>query len=289
MGLPALEARTVATADSERHQPQEMAPTVRHESLGDCLIRCKVGDPSKPVMFGMTGFEGTSTIFAKLPTEGDFYALEHEHFATGLAEHLREATMAELAAKYAARIIKELVRRERAATKGTIAPDAPIHRATPYVLIGSSFGAILAHHVAVAVHERGRPAAGLVLIEPESEFGYEVRDVDPYSVSGLRTLRQRQKRHNRIIAAGHDRRKVCIQLSTPRSFRPLTHFVFPRCVSIFFAPVHLCTGGGDLRVHYRHDAVCSRRVSGIERGEGRGGGCGGRRGQSRCKPALRCQ
>ena len=258
MGLPAREAQAVATADSVRHLSQERtALTERHESLGDCLIRCKVGDPSKPVMFGITGIEGTATMFANLPTEGDLYALEHEHFATGLAKHLREATMAELAAKYAARIIKELARRERAPTKGTIAPDAPIHRATPYILIGASFGAVLAHHMAVVMHERGRPAAGLVLIDPESDYGYEVRDVDPYSISGLRTLRQRRKRHNCIIAAGPNRRTVCIQLSTPRSFRPLTHFIFPRYISILFAPVHLCTGGGLLRANDLHDAVSS--------------------------------
>ena len=211
MGLPAREAQTVATADSVRHQTQEMAaPTVRHESLGDCLIRCKVGDPSKPVMFGITGLEGTATIFNKFHHDGDLYALQHEHYATGAAEHLRETTMAELAAKYAALIIKELVRRESAPTEGTIAPDVPIHRVTPYILIGTSFGAVLAHHIAVEVHARGRPAAGLALIDPVSKNGYGVRDVDPYSISGLLTLRQRQKRHNRIIAAGPDRRNVCI-------------------------------------------------------------------------------
>jgi hypothetical protein len=73
--------------------------------------------------------------------------------------------MAELGAKYAALIIKELVRREGVPTECIAVPNAPANCAAPYVLIGISFGATLAHHVAVAAHARGHPADGLVIIE----------------------------------------------------------------------------------------------------------------------------
>ena len=88
--------------------------------------------------------------------------------------------MAELGAKYAALIIKELVRREGVPTECVAVPNAPANCAAPYMLIGASFGSMLAHHVAVAAHARGRPAAGLVLLEPV-----------PLVLSGLRTRGRR--------------------------------------------------------------------------------------------------
>ena len=143
-----------------------------HELLGNCLIRLHAGDPSKPPTFAITSLEGTATMFAPLQTEGDLYALQHEHISTGSRAALREASLTGLAAKYAALIIEELVRRDSSSTKCTVASNAPTSRAVPdkpaapYVLIGASFGSFLAHHVAVAAHALGRPAAGLVLLEP---------------------------------------------------------------------------------------------------------------------------
>ena len=156
--------------------PARLAPgvalDVAHELLGNCLIRLRAGDPSKPPIFAITSIEGTATIFAPLQTEGDLYALQHEHISTGSRVALREASLVGLAAKYAALIIKELVRRDSSSTECTVAPNAPtIHAvpdesAAPYVLIGGSFGSLLAHHVAVAAYALGRPALGLVLLDP---------------------------------------------------------------------------------------------------------------------------
>ena len=143
-----------------------------HELLSHCLIRLRAGDPSKPPTFAITSLDGTATMFAPLQAEGDLYALQHEHISTGSRAALREVSLAGLAAKYAALIIKELVRRDSSSTERTIAPDAPTIRAVPnesaapYVLIGASFGSFLAHHVAVAAHALGYPAAGLVLLDP---------------------------------------------------------------------------------------------------------------------------
>ena len=102
-------------------------------------------------------------MFAPLHAEGDLYALQHEHISTGSREALREAS---LAATYAAAIIKELVRRNSSSTECTDVPDAPTIRrvsdesASPYVLIGASFGSFLAHHIAVAASALGRPLLG---------------------------------------------------------------------------------------------------------------------------------
>ena len=113
--------------------------------------------------------------------------------------------MAELGAKYAALIIKELVRREGVSTERVGVPNAPVNCAAPYVLIGASFGSLLAHYVAVAAHARGRPAAGLVVIEPTSP----VPNCD--STDGLGE-----------ISTGLTRQQVCIlfvhTLSTLLSF-----------------------------------------------------------------------
>tara|TARA_B100000795_G_scaffold173908_1_gene131253 strand:- start:1063 stop:1668 length:606 start_codon:yes stop_codon:yes gene_type:complete len=116
-----------------------------------------VGDPSKPPLFALTSLDGSGTLFAPLQAEGDVYALQHEHVGTGARAALSEASLAELAAKYAALILAEMVRRD---------PAAPNESAAPFVLIGVSFGAFLAHHVAVAADALGHPAAGLVLLEP---------------------------------------------------------------------------------------------------------------------------
>ena len=179
VALPVLEAPTAAADDSyllvqspvlqldgaASAQPRSGALDAAYEPLGDCLIRLRVGDPSKPPMFAITSIEGTATVFASLQTEGDLYALLHEHIATGARATLCQASMAELGAKYAALIIKELVRREGVPTECIAVPNAPVNCAAPYVLIGISFGATLAHHVAVAAHARGHPADGLVIIE----------------------------------------------------------------------------------------------------------------------------
>ena len=79
------------------------------------------------------------------------------HVSTGARAALSEASLAELAAKYAALILAEMARRD---------PAAPDESAAPFVLLGVSFGSFLAHHVAVAADALGRPAAGLVLLEP---------------------------------------------------------------------------------------------------------------------------
>ena len=177
--FPALEVPArVAAVDSYRvvQSPARLAPGVAlgavHELLSHCLIRLRAGDPSKPPTFAITSLDGTATMFAPLQAEGDLYALQHEHISTGSRAALREVSLAGLAAKYAALIIKELVRRDSSSTERTIAPNAPTIRAVPnesaapYVLIGASFGSFLAHHVAVAAHALGRPAAGLVLLDP---------------------------------------------------------------------------------------------------------------------------
>ena len=113
------------------------------------------------------------------------------------------------AAKYAALIIEELVRRDSSSTKCTVASNAPTSRAVPdkpaapYVLIGASFGSFLAHHVAVAAHALGRPAAGLVLL-------------DPWPVPPL--LRTRGRRLLlRFSGAPRDCRQVCAPSQHPRS------------------------------------------------------------------------
>jgi hypothetical protein len=185
VALPALEATTAAADDSyflvqSLVQPDGAASAqhrsgalgAAYEPLGDCLTRLRTGDPSKPPMFAITSIEGTATAFASLQTEGDLYALLHEHIATGARATLCQASMADLGAKYAALIIKELVRREGVPTECKAVPNAPANCAAPYVLIGMSFGATLAHHVAVAAHARGHPANGLVsidLISPAAE------------------------------------------------------------------------------------------------------------------------
>ena len=133
------------------------SPAGAHEALGDCLLRLRLGDPSKPPLFALTSLDGSGTLFAPLQAEGDVYALQHEHVGTGARAALSEASLAELAAKYAALILVEMARRD---------PAAPDESAAPFVLIGVSFGAFLAHHVAVAAHALGRPAGGLVLLEP---------------------------------------------------------------------------------------------------------------------------
>ena len=133
------------------------SPAAAHEALGDCLLRLRLGDPSKPPLFALTSLDGSGTLFAPLQAEGDLYALQHEHVSTGARAALSEASLAELAAKYAALILAEMARRD---------PAAPDESAAPFVLLGVSFGSFLAHHVAVAADALGRPAAGLVLLEP---------------------------------------------------------------------------------------------------------------------------
>ena len=213
--LPALEVPTAAAADSyplvQSPVPQPGGTaSAQHISdvlnaanspLGNCLIRLRLGDPSKPLIFAISSLDGIATTFASLQTEGDLYALQHEHISTGSRAALREASLAGLAAKYAALIIKELVRRDSSSTECIVAPNAPTIRAVPdesvapFVLIGASFGSYLAHHVAVAAHALGRPAAGLVLI-------------DPFPVPPLLRIRGRYL-HRRFFGVPRDGRQVC--------------------------------------------------------------------------------
>ena len=140
-------------------------------------------------------------MFAPLQAEGDLYALQHEHISTGSREALREASLNGLAATYAAAIIKELVRRNSSSTECTDVPDAPTIRrvsdesASPYVLIGASFGSFLAHHIAVAAGALGRPPAGLV-------------QIDPWPVPPLLWTRGRRLLL-RLLGVPRDRKRVC--------------------------------------------------------------------------------
>lgn len=126
-------------------------PTGSHERLNDCLLRLRAGDPSKAPLFAVTSLDGTATMFAPLSVECDVYAIQHEHMSTGGRAALGEASLPELALKYAQLILEEVARR-----------PSPCG----FHLIGVSFGSFLAHHIAVAAHSLGVPAAGLVLLEP---------------------------------------------------------------------------------------------------------------------------
>ena len=138
--------------------------------------------------------------------------------------------MAELGAKYAVLIIKELVRREGVPTEFVGVPNAPTNCAAPYVLIGASFGSTLAHHVAVAAHARGYPADGLVLIEP------------PPLVSSCDSTDGK-----RSISTGLTRQQVCIlfahSVSTHTLHLSSLHPYCPPCAAVLhlsrtcFAPL----------------------------------------------------
>uniref|UniRef100_A0A7S3TSX1 Carrier domain-containing protein n=1 Tax=Emiliania huxleyi TaxID=2903 RepID=A0A7S3TSX1_EMIHU len=121
------------------------------ERLGDCLLMLRSGASEPPPLFAVTSLEGTATLFSALTTAGGLYALQHEHLSTGDPAALAEATLPEVALKYAELIIGEMRRR---AAGGA------------FLLTGVSFGSFLAHHVAVAAGSLGFPAAGIVLLEP---------------------------------------------------------------------------------------------------------------------------
>ena len=213
--LPAVEPPASVPA-LDRHDavqsPGHLAPGLARgavdEPLGSCLIFLRAGAPAKPPTFAITSLEGTATMFALLQADGDLYAFQHEHISTGSREALRVASLDGLAAKYAAVIINELVRRNSSSTECTDLPDAcptirgvPDESASAYVLIGASFGSFLAHYVAVAAQALGRPPAGLVLI-------------DPFPVPPL--LRTRgQRLFLRLLGVRHDRKQVCSLSASP--------------------------------------------------------------------------
>jgi hypothetical protein len=197
--FPALEqpAPVAVEGHDAVQSPGHLAPGLAlgavHQPLGGCLIFLRAAASSKPPTFAITSSDGSATMFARLQSEGDLYALQHEHISTGSREALHEASLDGLAARYAAVIIKELGRRNSSSTAVpdtlTIRPDGSAY---PYVLIGASFGSFLAHHVAVAAHALGRPPAGLVLIDPPP--------VPPL-------LRTRGRRS--LSGEPRDRKKVC--------------------------------------------------------------------------------
>jgi len=123
-----------------------------YERINKCLLRLHTRAPDKPSLFGVPSLDGSATLFAALAVDCDVYALQHEHCSTGARSSLDVESLPELALKFAEVIVAEMERR-------------PLP-SSPFYLVGVSFGAFLAHHIAVAVESLGRSAAGLVLLEP---------------------------------------------------------------------------------------------------------------------------
>ena len=122
----------------------------RFEAIGPCLLRLRRGRSELVPMFAVHGITGLPTLFAALPLACDVYGLRHETHA-GREDTLRECkTLAALALKHAQAMLHECERR------GSFDFD----------LIGSSFGGLLAHTVAVAAAELGHAARRMVLLDP---------------------------------------------------------------------------------------------------------------------------
>ena len=117
-----------------------------HERLSASLTRLRPGKSGMP-LFASPSFNGRSAFFAALPVACALYALEFEHIHTGGV--VADRNMGDVAEALATDAISECG-----------------HRNLPrFHLIGASFGAALAHQVALSAQRLGSEPHKLVMID----------------------------------------------------------------------------------------------------------------------------
>jgi thioesterase domain-containing protein len=154
-----------------------------HEPDSDPLVLLRAGDADLPALFWVTGIGGLALAARRLADDVDPGMCVYS-FDAALHRGASEPTsVADMADGYATRLV--------AATDG------------PFVVGGNSFGAMVAYVMACLLESRGRPPAGVVLVDPRltlASHGWLVPRLWRYQVKTRERVSRWSRRLLRIPA-----------------------------------------------------------------------------------------